>query len=110
VGRSDHFYDTAGWKRRRAHQLMVQPLCALCLAEGRNTPASVADHVEPHGGDYTKFVLNPLQSLCVTCHNVRKQRFEHCGFSGAVGLDGWPLDKENHPTWINERKRQQQKK
>ena len=48
------WYCTAGWQRRRAHQLMIEPLCRLCLEAGRVTPATVADHVEPHRGDLTR--------------------------------------------------------
>src|SRR5262249_53706994 len=48
------WYCTAGWQRRRAHQLLVEPLCRLCLEAGRVTPATVADHVEPHRGDLTR--------------------------------------------------------
>jgi hypothetical protein len=37
------WYCTAGWQRRRAHQLMIEPLCRLCLEAERVTPATVAD-------------------------------------------------------------------
>jgi len=40
------WYCTAGWQRRRVHQLMIEPLCRLCLEAGRVTPATVADHVK----------------------------------------------------------------
>jgi 5-methylcytosine-specific restriction protein A len=63
------WYCTAGWQRRRAHQLMIEPLCRLCLEAGRVTPATVADHVEPHRGDLTAFRLGQLRSLCADCHN-----------------------------------------
>jgi len=63
------WYCTASWQRRRAHQLMIEPLCRLCLARGIVTPATVADHVVSHGGDYTAFRLGPLRSLCADCHN-----------------------------------------
>jgi hypothetical protein len=33
------------------------------------TPATVADHIEPHRGDFTEFRLGPLRSLCADCHN-----------------------------------------
>ena len=48
------WYCTAGWQRRRRHQLHIEPLCRLCLEAGRVTPATVADHVEPHRGDLTR--------------------------------------------------------
>jgi len=63
------WYCTAGWQRRRVHQLMIEPLCRLCLEAGRVTPATVCDHVVPHRGDFTAFRLGPLRSLCAECHN-----------------------------------------
>src|SRR5262245_11306583 len=63
------WYCTASWARRRAHQLMIEPLCRLCLEAGRVTPATVADHVVPHRGDFTAFRLGQLRSLCADCHN-----------------------------------------
>src|SRR5262245_3586773 len=49
------WYCTAGWQRRRAHQLAVAPLCQLCLERGIVTPATIADHDPPHRGDFTAF-------------------------------------------------------
>jgi 5-methylcytosine-specific restriction endonuclease McrA len=63
------WYGTASWQRRRRHQLMVEPLCRLCLEAGRVTPATVCDHVVPHRGDFTAFRLGELRSLCAECHN-----------------------------------------
>jgi len=36
------WYCNAGWQCRRAHQLMIEPLCRLCLEAGLVTPATVA--------------------------------------------------------------------
>jgi hypothetical protein len=35
----------------------------LCLERGTVTPASVADHVEPHGGNVNKFYSGVLMEL-----------------------------------------------
>jgi|AmaraimetFIIA100_FD_contig_81_720863_length_1493_multi_3_in_0_out_0_1 hypothetical protein len=87
------------WKRRARLQLQMQPLCEMCLREGRGpVPARVADHVEPHGGDANKFILGRLQSLCVPCHSGRKQSIEKLGYDKTVGVDGWPVDP-NHPVY-----------
>src|SRR5262252_8071566 len=87
------WYCTASWARRRAHQLMIEPLCRLCLEAGRVTPATVADHVEPHRGDYTAFRLGQLRSLCADCHN----RHDRTNSPRApVREDGTPSDP-NHP-------------
>jgi 5-methylcytosine-specific restriction endonuclease McrA len=63
------WYCTASWARRRAHQLRIEPPCRLCLEAGRVTPATVADHLQPHRGDYNAFKLGSLRSLCADCHN-----------------------------------------
>jgi 5-methylcytosine-specific restriction enzyme A len=52
------FYGLQSWRRRRAHQLRKQPLCEACLKAGRITAATIADHIEPHGGDYTKLLIS----------------------------------------------------
>ena len=87
------WYCTAGWQRRRAHQLRVEPLCRLCLEAGRVTPATVVDHIEPHRGDFTAFRLGQLRSLCADCHN----RLDRTNSPRApVRADGTPSDPR-HP-------------
>jgi 5-methylcytosine-specific restriction enzyme A len=91
-----YLYDTKRWQNLRAHQLQIEPLCRMCAAQGRTTPASVADHVERHGHDVNKFWLGKLQSLCRDCHNISKQFAEHHGYSKDIGPDGFPIDPA-HP-------------
>ncbi|MFH0298368.1 HNH endonuclease [Bradyrhizobium sp. 31Argb] len=91
-----HFYTTAFWLRRRKLQLKHHPLCKLCLGRGVVTRATVADHVVPHRGDWNKFCLGELQSLCADCHNSEKKHIESRGYGGAVDDDGWPTDPK-HP-------------
>jgi hypothetical protein len=31
------WYQTASWKRRRKHQLMIEPMCRMCAKEGKVT-------------------------------------------------------------------------
>jgi 5-methylcytosine-specific restriction enzyme A len=88
-----HFYTGAYWLRRRRAQLLEHPLCKFCAQRGDITRASVVDHVERHNGDWNKFVLGELQSLCKPCHDCTKQRVEH-GHISAVDADGWPLDRK----------------
>jgi 5-methylcytosine-specific restriction enzyme A len=90
------WYSFQQWRNRRAHQLQFEPLCVLCEAEGRSTPATVADHVEPHKGDYNQFVLGPLRSLCAPCHDGLQPSFRHKPYSSAIGPDGLPIDPA-HP-------------
>jgi hypothetical protein len=86
------WYKRQRWRKIRSYQLAKEPLCAMCLRKGRVTPATVADHVEDHHGDWNRFWTGRLQSLCKPCHDGPKR----IGFSSEVGPDGWPLDP-NHP-------------
>jgi len=70
----------------------------LCVQRGIVEPATVADHVEPHGGDANKFWLGELQSLCKRCHDADKKFVENRGYARDVGPDGWPLDPR-HPVY-----------
>ena len=97
VKRKDNRVARASFNRRRKQQLLHYPLCAYCLENGKNIPATIADHVTPHRGDPNQFIRGELQSLCIQCHNARKQQLERRGYSNAVGEDGWPLDP-NHPS------------
>jgi hypothetical protein len=76
----------------------VEPLCRFCLARGRATLASIADHIETHRGDWNKLRLGELQSLCKQCHDSAKQFLEHRGYVPDVGPDGFPLDPA-HPVY-----------
>jgi hypothetical protein len=50
--------------------LQTEPLCRIYLEAGRVVPATVADHIESHRGDYNAFGLGQLRSLCAECHNA----------------------------------------
>jgi 5-methylcytosine-specific restriction endonuclease McrA len=90
------WYGLGRWRNRRKVQLQEHPLCAFCLKRGLVVPATIVDHVEPHRGDWNKFVLGAVQSLCSHCHESTKKEIEQRGFARDVGLDGWPIDP-NHP-------------
>jgi 5-methylcytosine-specific restriction endonuclease McrA len=83
------WYQLQHWRNRRRHQLRIEPLCRMCLAAGRVTPATVADHITPHGGDWNAFRTGELRSLCIACHNKR-----HGAPRPVFGLDGWPIPPE----------------
>jgi 5-methylcytosine-specific restriction protein A len=71
---SRRWYWTPAWRSRSKDQLHTSPLCAdpYGLHKGWPTPAKVADHITPHGGNRELFD-GPLQSLCLVCHQ-RKTR------------------------------------
>ena len=87
------WYNRANWRKRQQHQLRVPEMC---LRERRLTPATCADHIEPHRGDYAKFRLGKL--LCASCHSSTKAMVEKRGYDPAIGVDGWPLDRR-HPVY-----------
>lgn len=81
------------WRKRRRAHLRASPLCVMCEADGVYTPATVADHVEPHEGDALKFWTGRLQSLCAYHHDSHKQRIEGGAVIGGVDADGWPIGR-----------------
>jgi 5-methylcytosine-specific restriction endonuclease McrA len=87
------WYCTVGCLRRRGHQLRIEPLCRLCLERGLVVPAVVADHIEPHRGDFTSFRLGALRSLCKACHDGldRTNNPRH-----PAREDGSPGDPKHH--------------
>lgn len=90
------WYGTRRWRRIAAAQLLREPLCCMCLADGVVEPARVADHIEPHRGDEAKFWSGELQSLCLSHHNADKQAIEKGGRPRRqrVGPDGWPIGRD----------------
>jgi 5-methylcytosine-specific restriction enzyme A len=92
----DAWYCLERWRRRRRAQLLREPLCAFCLKRGLVTPATIADHITPHRGDWNAFILGALQSLCKPCHDSSKKVEERRGYLPDVGPDGWPTDPR-HP-------------
>ena len=66
-------YDRAH-ERRRLMLLQRNPLCVMCLAEGRPTQATVCDHIVPisQGGSMTD--MANLQGLCESCHAKKRQQ------------------------------------
>ena len=86
------WYQLEVWRRRRRLQLRHFALRAMCLARGITTPATIADHIESHGGDWNAFRLGALQSLCKPCHDRGKRLLDLDGCSQDIDEDGWPID------------------
>ena len=95
------------WRRARSRYLAEHPWCARCLVEGRLTPATVVDHMEPHRGDERLFWdQDQWQVLCKQHHDAKTVRDGRWGqrqlSDGAArsiyGCDvhGMPLDPD-HP-------------
>ena len=94
----DAWYDLAVWARRKRRQLQEFPFCKFCFERGETTIATIVDHVQPHRGDWTKFRLGDVQSLCYDCHNGAKKMIENRGFDTRIGADGMPVDPR-HPVY-----------
>ena len=92
MSKYSQWYAKPRWREKRTRQLQRQPLCVFCERMGRTTPATIADHIEPHRGDLHKFWHGDLMSLCATCHSSVKQRMENGKAVVQVGLDGWPIE------------------
>lgn len=59
----------------RPTQLLREPFCRECAKRGIRTWATVVDHVEPHRGDWNKFIdRGNLQSLCKRHHDQKTAR------------------------------------
>ena len=76
------------WRRIRRAHLAKEPLCRFCLDKGKVTVATIADHVEPHGGNWNEFICGELQSLCASCHESAKKLHER---RQVLDADGWPV-------------------
>jgi 5-methylcytosine-specific restriction protein A len=75
---SRKWYKRAAWSGkygRRLRQLGAEPLCRMC-PDWSKQPATIADHMVPHRGDHALFWFGELQSLCKSCHDIKKQRLE----------------------------------
>ena len=60
----------------RPNQLLREPWCRECARRGIHTRATVVDHIQPHRGNWTRFIdRDNLQSLCKSCHD-RKTALE----------------------------------
>lgn len=75
-------YHTAAWRRVRAAQLARQPLCEMCMAEGRYAQATLVHHRVPLAEGGTNAPEN-LCSLCASHHTALHDRMRR----GAVKKD-----------------------
>ena len=78
------WYSTARWRVLRIKYLSMNPLCVLCKADGRLTPATVVDHKTPHKGNKGLFYdVDNFQALCKQCHDSKTAK-EDGGFSNKI--------------------------
>lgn len=72
---NDPFYWSTAWRKLRKRKLQADPLCELCLAKDRVTPATEVHHkqarrVRPE----LELVFDNLQSTCKPCHSAETAR------------------------------------
>lgn len=81
------------WEKARKRFLAEHPLCAMCMAKGRVTAATVVHHNPPHQGDMDRFWdRSTWEPLCATHHNSDAQAIEKGGKPRReTGADGWPI-------------------
>jgi len=60
------------WRVAREQFLRHNPLCVLCISQGKIQPATVVDHIIPHRGDQKLFWdMTNWQALCKSCHDKK---------------------------------------
>lgn len=78
-----YLYGSRGWKELRTSHLARNPLCVMCLADGKRKLAHVVDHIEPHKGVVDLFYASDnLQSLC-KLHHDRKTHSEAVSYKSS---------------------------
>ena len=70
------FYESPAWRRLRKLKLAVMPICEICYAQGRITPAVLVDHIVEIKDGGAPLDMANLQSVCQRCHN-KKTAQEH---------------------------------
>ena len=71
----------------RKYQLLEPPLCKYCAERGLVTPATICDHIEPHGGDVNKFgsfPSRPCASPATTAPSALWRRAAIVPMSGSM--------------------------
>jgi 5-methylcytosine-specific restriction enzyme A len=85
------------WQQARKGFLKSHCYCAICLKKNKITIGNIVDHIKPHRGDQQLFWdKTNWQTLCKTCHDSIKQRFEKSGTIAGCSVDGVPVDPNHH--------------
>lgn len=72
----DPFYDTPQWRATRKMVLEEEPLCRMCMKEGKITAAQMVDHIKPRSKGGADFERSNLQPLCNKCHAKKTAKGE----------------------------------
>ena len=108
----DRLYSSARWRKLTRAFLRMHPVCDLCTQEGQTYEATIVHHlVEYRPGDPdAAFWLGPFQAVCKKHHLQIHGWPAMREYDTAIGLDGLPLDRRNHPFWEADRKQQERER
>jgi 5-methylcytosine-specific restriction enzyme A len=64
-------YCSARWRKLRDYKLSLDPLCSVCLTQGKTTIATDVDHLRRHAGPHDPLFwdLSNVDSKCKSCHS-----------------------------------------
>lgn len=80
------------WQKRRKRVLRRDNyLCQPCKREGRLTPATEVDHIEPRHKAGNHVTDDGCQSICAACHEAKTAREQGHKRLREVGPDGYPV-------------------
>lgn len=69
------WFKSPTWKAIKRHRLMQEPNCRCCAQEGCAVIATDVGHVDPHEGQWSRFIqYENTQSLCARHHRQLKKR------------------------------------
>ena len=70
-----YMYKKTIWQKLRAAKLEKNPLCEYCIDNGQISIGHAIDHIQPHRGNWKKFLsFKNLRTLCKSCHCRKSQR------------------------------------
>jgi 5-methylcytosine-specific restriction enzyme A len=95
-------YDSRRWRAAAKYFLFQEEnqLCKICLSFGRETLATIVDHIIPHKGNIDLFWSSDnWQGLCPHCHSSIKKQIEAGKQIQGATVSGIPINPNKH--WLN---------
>lgn len=66
------FYNSPKWRKTREYILNQEPLCRMCLEDGKVRPAKIVDHIKPISKqDYDDYINKGDESIVLDFDNLR---------------------------------------
>jgi hypothetical protein len=66
---SEYFYESTEWEKVKNEYIKANPLCELCLSEGKNKKSDDVHHITPLTAGGEPFSEDNLIALCDSCHS-----------------------------------------